>query len=158
MPSALSSSILDPDFARFAGFDTRNIAAWAEMGQPPDLVTVLVGRFDAGTIEKALRSSPGGDELSVQRDGDVVTFSLGAAGSNDYSVVSPIRRIGGPLVIALAADVLVWGSDASTVAACVDAHAGTTSAARLPAVADVAAALDTVAPASGGLTVPLADE
>lgn len=158
VPGVFSGSILDPEFAAYAGFDTRNIAAWAEVGEQPDRVTVMVGRFDAGAIEKALRTSPGSELLDVVREGGVTTFTIPTPAGLDIQAVSPIRPLGGPLAVALAGNVLVWGSDASVVAASLDAAAGAASVATMPVLADVAAALDAAAVTTGGVTVPFAGE
>jgi hypothetical protein len=158
VPSAFSGSILEPEFAEYAGFDSRDIAAWVEAGALPDLVTVLVGRFDAGRIEKALRSSPGGDALVVQHDGDVVTFLLGEQGANDIASRSAIRPIGGALVLALSGNVLVWGSEAASVTASVSGHATGASMAGRAAVAAIAAVVEPASPDSGGFGTPTAGE
>lgn len=158
VPGVFSGSILDPEFAAYAGFDTRNIAAWAEVGQQSDRITVMVGRFDAGTIERALRSSPGSELLDVVREGGVTTFTIPTPAGLDMQAVSPIRPLGGPLAVALAGNVLVWGSDAAVVAACLAAASGAASVATMPLLADVAAALDAAAVNTGGVTVPFAGE
>ncbi len=158
VPSVFSGSILDPEFAAYAGFDTRNIAAWVEVGQLPNRVTVLVGRFDDGAIEKALRSSPGSELIDVVREGGVTTFTIPTPAGLDLQAVSPIRPTGGPLAVALAGNVLVWGNDAVVVAGCLAAASGAASVATMPLLADVAAALDAAAVTTGGVTVPFAGE
>ncbi len=158
MPLAFSGSILDPEFAEFAGFDTRNISAWAEAGSLPDVITVLVGRFDAGKIEKALRSSPGGEALDVQRDGDTVVMALGEEGQSDFAAASPIRRTGGALVVGLVGDVLVWGSTEARVRAALAAHTDGTSLADAAATAALAAALTDASVMSGGVATPTGGE
>ena len=124
LPDAIRTSVLKPEFAEFAGFDTRAIDASLEFGLLPDTVAVLVGTMKAGQIQQGLAASPGGDQLVKEETGGVSYFSLGKDGQTDLKSVSAIRRLGEPLRMALAADTLYWGRTRAAVDRCVAADGG----------------------------------
>ncbi|MGB8858146.1 MAG: hypothetical protein WCC60_02770 [Ilumatobacteraceae bacterium] len=158
LPDAVGTGMLEPDFARYAGFDTRQIEASLEFGELPDNVAVLVGTMKAGEIRKGLAASPGGDQL-VENSVDGVTYlSLGDDGG-DFGSVSPIRRIGQPLRMAIMGDTLYWGRTTPSVEACI-AAAGDAA----PSLGDdsnysaVAGALDKGGIVNGVLVAPAGGE
>ena len=97
LPDAVRSGIREPEFAQFAGFDTRQIAVALEYGVLPDTVAVLVGTMKSGAIQKGLEASPGGEATTKEQVGAVTYLSLGDDGASDFGSVSPIRRVGQPL-------------------------------------------------------------
>lgn len=142
MPSSPRSGLLEPEFAAYAGFDSRAMDAVMEFGLLPDHSQVFVGRFDTGAIESGLRSSPGGDQLAVTPAGDTTVFSLGSGGS-DVASTSPIRRLGEPLVFVADGKSLVWTRSGPLADNAWSAHNdGLTSLADDAQYASVATALD----------------
>ncbi|NMD23692.1 MAG: hypothetical protein GYA65_05870, partial [Actinobacteria bacterium] len=143
LPDAVRSGIREPEFAQYAGFDTRQIAVALEYGVLPDTVAVLVGTMKSGAVEKGLEASPGGEATTKEQVGAVTYLSLGDDGASDLGSVSPIRRVGQPLRLAIEGDTLYWGRTRASVEAAVGAVANAA-----PSLADdanylaVAGALD----------------
>jgi hypothetical protein len=143
LPGQLSG-LLDPGFAEFAGFDSRQIRATIEFGGLPESTAVIVGTMTAGSVTAGLASSPGGDGL-LQSKGDGVTYlSLGDEDSNAMEERSAVRPFGGPLRLAFVDGTLLWANSDATVEACVVARAGS-SLADDPQYRAIAAALDDAA-------------
>ena len=155
----MRSGIREPEFAQFAGFDTRQIAVALEYGVLPDTVAVLVGTMKSGAIQKGLEASPGGEATTKEQVGAVTYLSLGEDGASDFGSVSPIRRVGQPLRLAIEGDTLYWGRTRASVEAAVGAVANAA-----PSLADdanylaVAGALDAAKVANGILVAPEAAE
>jgi hypothetical protein len=159
LPNAISANVLRPEFAGFAGFDTRAIEAAFEFGVLPDSVAILVGTMKAGDIQKGLAAAPGGDQLLNENTGGVSYFSLGKDDVTDLKGISAVRPIGQPLRMALAGDLLYWGRTRASIDACVGAAAGSSKS-----LADdanylaTAQALDAAAVVNGILLSPAAGE
>ena len=159
LPDAVRSGIREPEFAQYAGFDTRQIAVALEYGVLPDTVAVLVGTMKSGAIQKGLEASPGGEATTKEQVGAVTYLSLGEDGASDFGSVSPIRRVGQPLRLAIEGDTLYWGRTRASVEAAVGAVANAA-----PSLADdanylaVAGALDAAKVANGILVAPAAAE
>ncbi len=159
LPDAIGRSVFRPEFAEFAGFDSRAIDATLEFGLPPDSVAILVGTMKAGDVQKGLAASPGGDQLVNENVGDVSYFSLGKDDETDLKSVSAIRPVGQPLRMALAGDTLYWARTRASIDACVAATGGTAKS--LADDADylaTALALDAAAVVNGILLSPAAGE
>lgn len=142
MPTAVRTGITDPGFAAAAGFDSRALHTVMEIGAEPDETAVLVGDFDAATVETGLRSAPGGDQLVVADQGTFTRLQLG--NQVDLAAVSPVRPTGEPLVAALGEGAMVWSRATAGVDPVVQAkQGGATTLATDPQYSAVAAALDT---------------
>ncbi|MDO8390097.1 MAG: hypothetical protein Q7V57_06385 [Actinomycetota bacterium] len=142
LPSVVQAGVTEPDFAKYAGFDTRNITAALQYGSEPDLVAVMVGRFDTGKVKKALKSSPGGDELRTSTVDGLQRFGLGSGHEINPDNRSAIRRIGQGVEIAVDESNLLWTTTTAVLNECLAARAGTTSLADDEDYAAVATALD----------------
>ncbi len=149
----------EPEFADYLGFDTRQIEAVLEFGTQPDSVALVVGTISAGAVEQGLQSSPGGDSLVKEKAGDVTLLSLGEDDTTEFENVSPIRRVGQPLRMAVVGDMLYWGRTDDAVGSALDAADGSA-----PSLADdvnysaVAQALDAAAVVNGIIVAPAAGE
>jgi hypothetical protein len=117
LPSVVKTTVNNPDFARFAGFDTRAIDAAFEFGGLPESVAGFVGTMRGSDIEKGLAASPGGDQLSKESKNGVEYLALGDDGKTDFKSISAIRTRGEPLRMALAGDTVYR----STVRTAIDA-------------------------------------
>lgn len=159
LPRAVSGGIVQPEFREFTGFDTREIGAYLDFGSEKEQVSVIVGRIDAGDLESGLRSSPGGDGLTQESIDGVTYLSLGVDDEIDFEAVSPVRRLGEPVRIAVDGPVLYWSRDRALVDACV-AAAGDTSASLAddPAYSAVGAALDASGVVAAHVLPPWSDE
>jgi hypothetical protein len=124
LPSVVKTTVTDPDFARFAGFDTRAIDAAFEFGGLPESVAVLVGTMKSSDIEKGLAASPGGDQLAKETKNGVEYLSLGDDGKTDFKSISAIRTRGEPLRMALAGDTLYWSTTRTAIDTAVAASGG----------------------------------
>ncbi|MCE9621269.1 MAG: hypothetical protein K8R99_02870 [Actinomycetia bacterium] len=159
LPRAISGGILEPEFAEFTGFDTREIEAFLDFGSQPDQVTALVGSFDAGDLESGLRSSPGGDALEEESIDGVTYMSLGADDDVDFGAVSAVRRLGEPLRIAVDGDLLYWSRGRALVDACIAAASDAgPSLADDAAYAAVAGVLDAASVVTAELVPPWGGE
>ena len=134
LPRAISSGILEPEFAEFTGFDTREIEAFIDFGPQNEQGTVLVGGFDVGDLTSGLRASPGGDGLAEESIDGVTFLALGTEDDVDFGAVSAIRRLGEALRIAVDGNLLYWSRSRALVGSCVAAESGAAAS-----VADVAA-------------------
>lgn len=159
LPNPIRMGIFRPEFAEFAGFDSRAIDASLEFGVFPDSVAILVGTMKAGDVQKGLAASPGGDQLVKENAGGVSYFSLGNDDEIDLKGVSAIRNVGQPLRMALAGDTLYWAGTRASIDACVAVTGGTAKS--LADDADylaTALALDAAAVVNGILVSPAAGE
>jgi len=158
LPSVIQAGVTQPEFAKYAGFDTRNIEAALEYGSQPDLVAVLVGRFNTGKVKKALKESPGGDELRNSTVDGMQRFGLGSGHDINPDNRSAIRRIGQGVEIAVDDTNLLWTTTSSVLGECMAARSGTSSLADDEGYAAVAKALDQAEVQTALLVTPTAGE
>jgi hypothetical protein len=103
LPDAVRSGIREPEFAQFAGFDTRQIAV--ALGTGASRHGGRAGGHDeVGRHQKGLEASPAVSDHQGQVGGHVPV--LGDDGASDFGSVSPIRRVGQPLRLAIEGDTL----------------------------------------------------
>ncbi len=158
LPRAVSGGILQPEFAEFTGFDSRDIDAFLDFGSQPDQVTALVGSFDVGDLESGLRRSPGGEALENETIDGVSYLSLGAQDDVDFDAVSAVRRLGEPLRLAVDGELLYWSRDRALVDACLAAAGDAASLADDAAYASVAEVLDAASVVVAQLVPPWGGE
>jgi len=158
VPSVIRAGVTQSEFSKYAGFDTRNITAALEYGSTPDTVAVLVGRFDTGKVKKALKSSPGGDELRNSEVDGLQRFGLGSGHDINPDNRSAIRQIGQGVEIAVDGSNLVWTTTSAVLGECLAARAGDSSLADDEGYAAVAKALDTAKVQTADLVSPTAGE
>lgn len=158
LPSVIQAGITQPDFAKYAGFDTRSIQAALEYGSQPDMVAVLVGRFNVGKVKKGLKSSPGGDELRASTVDGLQRFGLGSGHEINPDNRSAIRNIGQGVEIAVDDTNLLWATTSVVLNACLAARSGTNSLADDEGYAAVARALDAAEVQTADLVSPAAGE
>lgn len=124
LPEVMRATVSEPEFAEFAGFDTRAVEATFEFGALPESVAVFVGTMKAADIEKGLAASPGGDQL-VKKEKDRVNYlSIGEEGRTELKSISAIRRLGEPLRMAVAGDTLYWSRTSAAIDAAVACSGG----------------------------------
>src|SRR6478609_10556355 len=87
LPSRLGNYALDPRWVEFTGFDITQVDQTAEIGEPPDIVSMYAGRFDRETILGAWKKA----EYQEIQSGDIAIWSISE--DESFSLDNPVQQL-----------------------------------------------------------------
>ena len=87
LPSRLGNYALDPRWVEFTGFDITQVDQAAEIGEPPEVVSMYTGRFDRETILGAWKNA---DYQEIQT-GNVAIWSISE--DESFSIENPVQQL-----------------------------------------------------------------
>jgi hypothetical protein len=102
------TNIMRDDFTKESGFELRDIDYSIQAGQPPTVLSVFGGRFDAAKVDAALtKNASFAKETKTGEHAGVKTYSVGKDGTLDVRSASAFRPIGNALRIGATED-QIW--------------------------------------------------